>query len=59
VNNQEDFIYINPEQDLSAIVKVLNLSHGRIAKDFNFTKEDNPTNNAFVNEQTLREQLNN
>jgi len=59
VNNQEDFIYINSEHNLSAIVKVLNLSHGTIAKDFNFTKEDNPTNNAFIDEQTLREQLNN
>ena len=59
MNNQEDFIYIAPEQDLSAIVKVLNLSHGTIAWDFNFTKEDNPTNNAFIDEKTLREQLNN
>lgn len=59
MNNQEDFIYIAPEQDLSAIVKVLNLSHGTIARDFNFTKEDNPTNNAFIDEKTLREQLNN
>jgi len=57
VNSQEDFIYIAPEQDLSAIVKVLNLSHETIARDFNFTKEDNPTNNAFVDEHTLREQL--
>ena len=30
-----------------------------IARDFNFTKEDNPTNNAFIDEKTLREQLNN
>ena len=59
MNNQEDFIYIAPEQDLSAIVRVLNLSHGTIAEDFNFTKEDNPTNNAFIDEKTLREQLNN
>jgi ribosomal protein S18 acetylase RimI-like enzyme len=59
VNNQEDFICINPGQDVSAIVKVLNLSHGTIAKDFNFTKEDNPTNNAFIDEKTLKEQLNN
>ena len=59
MNSQEDFIYIAPEQDLSTIVKVLNLSHGTIARDFNFTKEDNPTNNAFIDEKTLREQLNN
>ena len=37
----------------------MNLSHGTIAGDFNFTKEDNPTNNAFIDEKTLREQLNN
>lgn len=54
-----DFIYINPEQDVSAVLKVLNLSHGTIARDFNFTKEDNPTNNAFIDEKTLREQLKN
>lgn len=59
MNSQEDFIYIAPEQDLSTIVKVLNLSHGTIAGDFNFTKEDNPTNNAFIDEKTLREQLKN
>jgi len=54
-----DFIYINPEEDVSAVLKVLNLSHGTIARDFNFTKEDNPTNNAFIDEKTLREQLKN
>lgn len=59
MNNQEEFIYIEPNQDVSEIVRVLNLSHGTIAGDFNFTKEDNPTNNAFIDEKTLREQLNN
>ena len=59
MNNQEEFIYIEPNQDVSEIVRVLNLSHGTIARDFNFTKEDNPTNNAFIDEKTLREQLNN
>ena len=54
-----DFIYINPDEDVSAVLKVLNLSHGTIARDFNFTKEDNPTNNAFIDEKTLREQLKN
>ena len=59
MNNQEEFIYIEPNQDVSEIVRVLNLSHGTIAGDFNFTKEDNPTNNAFIDEKTLREQLKN
>lgn len=54
-----DFTYIHPEKDLSAIVEVLNVSHGTIAKDFGFTKDNNPTNNAFIDEQTLRTQLNN
>jgi N-acetylglutamate synthase-like GNAT family acetyltransferase len=53
-----DFIYINSENDLSAIVNVLNVSHDTIAKDFGFTKDNNPTNNAFINESTLRTQLN-
>jgi len=53
-----DFIYINPEKDLSAIVKVLNISHGTVAKEFGFTKDNNPTNNAFKDEPTLRTQLN-
>jgi len=46
-------------QDLSAIVQVLNVSHGTMARDFGFTKESNPSNNAFINEQTLRAQLRN
>jgi diamine N-acetyltransferase len=53
-----DFVFINPEKDLSAIIKVLNISHGTVAKDFGFTKDNNPTNNAFIDEQTLRVQLN-
>jgi len=53
-----DFIQINPEKDLSAIVGILNVSHGTVAKDFEFTKDNNPTNNAFIDEQTLSVQLN-
>jgi len=53
-----DFINIKPEKNLSAIVKVLNISHGTVAKEFGFTKDNNPTNNAFIDEQTLRIQLN-
>jgi diamine N-acetyltransferase len=52
-----EFIYINPEKDLSAVVRVLNISHGTVAKEFGFNKEDNPTNNAFIDELTLRTQL--
>ena len=53
-----DFTLINSSNDLSAIVQVLNVSHCTVAKDFGFTKDNNPTNNAFINESTLRTQLN-
>ncbi len=52
-----NFIYINSEKNLSAILHVLNVSHGIVAKEFGFTKYNNPTNNAFIDEQTLRAQL--
>ena len=50
--------FIQPENDLSAVVHILNASHGTVAKQFGFTKETNPTNNAFIDEATLRLQLN-
>lgn len=50
--------YINPESDLSGVVQVLNLSHGTVAEEFGFTKESNPTNNAFIDKSTLKSQLN-
>lgn len=53
-----DFAHVNPDQDLSAIVHLLNVSHSTVAKEFGFTRENNPTNNAFIDELTLREQLN-
>jgi len=53
-----DITFINPSTDLSAIVHVLNVSHGTVAKDFGFTKDNNPTNNAFIDESTLKTQLN-
>jgi hypothetical protein len=53
-----DITFINPSTDLSAVVHVLNVSHGTVAKDFGFTRDSNPTNNAFIDESTLRAQLN-
>jgi len=50
--------FIQPESDLSTVVHVLNASHGTVAKQFGFTVETNPTNNAFIDEATLRLQLN-
>jgi ribosomal protein S18 acetylase RimI-like enzyme len=52
------FDYVNSEQDLSVIVHLLNVSHGTVAKEFGFTRENNPTNNAFIDKLTLRTQLN-
>lgn len=55
----DNFTYVNSKNDLSAVVNVLNVSHGTVAKDFGFTKDTNPTNNAFIDEQTLQAQLSN
>jgi diamine N-acetyltransferase len=55
----KEIIYIDPEMDLSAVVNVLNVSHSTVANEFGFTRETNPTNNAFIDEQTLRAQLKN
>ncbi len=53
-----DFKRVISGDDLSAVVQVLNESHGTVARDFGFTRESNPTNNAFINESTLKSQLN-
>ena len=47
----------NPNNDLSEVVRVLNVSHGTVAADFGFTIDNNPSNNAFIDETTLRFQL--
>jgi diamine N-acetyltransferase len=52
-----EFSRVNAKKDLSDIVQILNESHATIASDFKFTKETNPTNNAFMDEDTLRSQL--
>ncbi len=54
-----DFILVKTCNDLTEIVSVLNKSHNTVAKDFGFTRESNPTNNAFIDETTLRAQLDN
>ena len=53
-----DYTFVNPCDDLSAIVQVLNVSHATVAKDLGFTSDNNPTNNAFIDESTLKTQLN-
>jgi N-acetylglutamate synthase-like GNAT family acetyltransferase len=52
-----EFHSVESDQDLSEVIKVLNESHGTVAKEFGFTKDTNPTNSAFITGQTLREQL--
>jgi N-acetylglutamate synthase-like GNAT family acetyltransferase len=52
-----EFHSVESDQDLSEVIKVLNESHGTVAKEFGFTKDTNPTNSAFITGHTLREQL--
>ena len=52
-----DILFINPDSELSAIVTVLNISHGTVAEEFGFTKDNNPSNNAFIDTPSLRFQL--
>jgi ribosomal protein S18 acetylase RimI-like enzyme len=52
-----EFVRVHANQDVLVVVKILNEAHGTVAKEFGFTKENNPTNNAFIDEQTLRTQL--
>lgn len=51
------FIHCPSHGDVSGVVRILNESHGTVAKEFGFTKETNPSNSAFIDEQTLRLQL--
>jgi len=52
-----EFTLINSDSDLLPIVQVLNVSHGTVAKQFSFTSVNNPKNNAFIDEETLKLQL--
>ena len=51
------FLKVLPDSDLSESVNVLNLYHGTVAKEFGFTLDDNPSNNAFIDVITLKNQL--
>jgi len=52
-----DFRLIHSEDDLSVVVRVLTMAHATVAKEFGFTKDTNPTNNAFIDISTLTSQL--
>jgi diamine N-acetyltransferase len=54
---QLEYVPVHQSHDLSNVVKVLNEAHLTIAREFGFTKESNPTNNAFIDEPTLKIQL--
>ena len=53
-----NFTFVHSTDDLSEIVHVLQVSHGTVAKEFEFTRETNPTNNAFIDASTLKIHLN-
>lgn len=50
-------IKITADSDLTKVVDVLKRSHGTVAEEFEFTKENNPSNMAFVDCETLKKQL--
>jgi diamine N-acetyltransferase len=54
-----DLKFIYPSSNLAPVVTILNVSHLTVAVEFGFTKDNNPSNNAFIDEPTLRNQLNN
>jgi len=52
-----EIIQIYSNDNLADSVYVLNTSHNTVAELFGFTKATNPTNNAFIDESTLKFQL--
>jgi len=48
---------ITPDSDFAAPTRLLNTAFATIAQQFGFTKESNPTNNAFITADELRKQL--
>jgi ribosomal protein S18 acetylase RimI-like enzyme len=54
-----NFTKILPGTDLSETIRVLNKSHLTVADEFGFTRETNPSNNAFIDAVTLNKQLGN
>ena len=48
---------ITKNDDFSHYINVLNRAFITVANDFGLSKENCPTNNAFIDEQTLKKQL--
>ena len=51
------FTNITINDDLADIINVLNKSHGTVAEEYKFTKDNNPSNNAFIDDATLKAQI--
>ena len=48
---------VTKQNDFVILVKLLNESFATVAKEFGLTKENSPTNNAFITSAELKEQL--
>lgn len=48
---------INPQDDFTKLAEVLNQSFATVAEEFGLTKENAPTNNAFISGEELKSQL--
>lgn len=48
---------VNLQSDFAALAALLNESFATIAKEFGLTKENSPTNNAFITGEQLESQL--
>ena len=48
---------INQQSDFIALATLLNESFATVAKEFGLTKENSPTNNAFITGEQLKSQL--
>jgi len=48
---------VNQQSDFAALATLLNESFATVAKEFGLTKENSPTNNAFITAEQLESQL--
>jgi len=48
---------VTKQNDFVILVKLLNDSFATVAKEFGLTKENRPTNNAFITSEELKVQL--
>lgn len=48
---------VNKQDNFAALAKLLNEAFATVAKEFGLTKENSPTNNAFITGEELKSQL--